>query len=65
MNYKVEGGIHHIELTKNEMLILVSLVHEGLENLQRKASSNSWIEVSKYDSSKRFVDDLNQRIMRS
>ena len=63
LNYKVEGETHRITLDKNEMLTLISLVHEGLENLKEKASISGWVESVKYDGGKRFVDDLNRSIM--
>ena len=65
MDYRAEGETHHITLNKDEMLVLVSLIHEGLENLQRKATTNSWVEAAKYESGKHFVDDLNRRVMSS
>ena len=63
MNYTLEGETHRITMNKDEMLVLVSLVHEGLENLQQKAAANNWVELAKYESGKRFVDDMNRSIM--
>jgi hypothetical protein len=64
MNYEVDGTYHRITLDKDEMLILISLLSEGLENLLRKAGA-SLVNTGKYNTGKIFVDDLNQRIMRS
>jgi hypothetical protein len=64
MNYESDGEFHRISLDKDEMLTLISLLSEGLENLLSKMEENQ-VNEEKYAIGKQFVNDLNQKIMRS
>ena len=65
MNYKKENSNHIVTLDKDELIMLVSLVHEARESLRSKAETNDTISAVKYEGAVAFVDELNRQIMRS
>lgn len=64
MRYNVDNDVYQITLNKDEMITLISLLSEGLENLKKKMESDTLISSSKYSMGKKFVDDLDNQIMR-
>ncbi|MHB2036124.1 MAG: hypothetical protein ACYCPW_05195 [Nitrososphaerales archaeon] len=65
MNYKKEDSNHILMLDKDELIMLISLVHEARESLRSKAGSSDTISTVKYEGAVAFVDELNRQIMRS
>jgi hypothetical protein len=63
MEYRVAGGTHSLNMDKDELITLVALIHEGLERLDEKSKSGTFMASSKLESAQSFVTQLNRKIM--
>lgn len=61
--YSVEGEWHLLKLSKDQLITLVALVHEGLENIEQKSNSGNELAKVKLEDSRAFVSKLNGEIL--
>jgi len=64
MDYEYENGIHLLKLEKNEMIMLIAVIHEGLECLRKKSGAEDVLASIKYDNALMFTNKLNSKIMK-
>lgn len=62
MDYKIDGEAHVLTFDKDELILLIAIVHEGLEAIKGK-ESGSVLAAGKYDSARIFVSELNNKIL--
>ena len=65
MRYRKESELHVLSLDKDELIMLIALLHEGLERIAEKKAAGDRLAATKYDGAQWFVDELNTQIMRS
>jgi hypothetical protein len=63
MEHEYENGIHILKLEKNEMIMLIAVIHEGLECLRKKSGDGDVLASIKYDNALMFTNNLNSKIM--
>ena len=63
MQYSVKDESHLLTLTKDELITLVALVHEGMENIEQKSQSGNELAKLKHEDSRTFVSKLNGKIL--
>lgn len=63
MEYKTNGERHSLELDKDELITLIAAIHEGLENIEAKSRDGNQLAIMKYESTRKFVSELNMKIM--
>lgn len=52
-----------LKLSKDQLITLVALVHEGLENIEQKSNSGNELAMVKLEDSRAFVSKLNGEIL--
>lgn len=60
--YSRQGSSHTISLSKDELILLIALIHEGLENMKGKVDSSDLVRM-KLDAAEHFVAEFNRSIM--
>lgn len=65
MYYRSVGERHELELDKNELIMLIAILHEGLESLRTKAVSGEALATMKYENASALVNALSKSIIDS
>lgn len=65
MHYQLVGEKHILELDKNELIMLIAVLHEGLESLRTKAVSGEALAKMKFENATVLLNEISKSIIDS
>jgi hypothetical protein len=63
MKYDRDGELHVLSLDKDEFIMLIALVHEGLERISEKRALGDQLATMKHEGAELLVQEINEKVM--